>query len=247
MSQIVSMNKDDALTALSKGEISIEQFSELFTIKEKKPPKKRGRQLIQKEKTHQVLSGYIAGYCEFHKAPRKLKQKEFFKDFVEHNIKFNSGQIGRRRIEEYLEICNSFERRSWPEITSNMLKLENDDDNRIFIRKQIGDFYSFFHWVLMEAFQELQFSTCKCDKREGFCTLHPFGGVGNLYEYFFDFIFEIMWLCHHLTEDEPSRKVILMRAAILIRGRIISWHQILKINHMEIKSNELRIQFAEKS
>ena len=60
---------------------------------------------------------------------------------------------------------------------------------RIFIRKQIGDFYSFFHWVLMEAFQELQFSTCKCDKREGFCTLHPFGGVGNLYEYFFDFIF----------------------------------------------------------
>ena len=241
------MNKDDALTALSKGEISIEQFSELFTIKEKKPPRKRGRQSIKKEKAYTVVFHYISGYCEFHKAPRDFKLKDYFKNFIENKIRFESGQIGRRRIEEYLEICNFFEKREWPEIISNMLILEKNDNNRIFIRKEIADFYSFFHWASSETFQEMQFSKCKCERDKGFCTLHPFGGENNLYEHMFDFIFEIMWHCYHLNADEPMRKNILMSSAIWILKRIISWYGILKINELEYKINNLRVELAEKS
>ncbi|MBO0611791.1 hypothetical protein [Thiothrix unzii] len=237
MSQIVSMNKDDALTALSKGEISIEQFSELFTIKEKKPPRKRGRQPIKKEKAYDVLYLYIRTYCPFHKLQKKFKLKDFSKNFIEHNTNLGSGQIGRRRIEEYLEICNSFERREWGEIISNLLELESNDSNRIFIRKEIGDFYSFFNWASSEGFKELQYSTCKCEENAVLCTLHPFS-KNSLFDYFFDLLFKRMWICYHFDENNPIREYLLKDAAILIRESIKAWYRMKKINELECKIAE---------
>lgn len=219
----------------SKSPITI--GGEEYILQKRKKPKTRGRKK-DTEKAYVITYLWIAFYSECFQVydykigktinpPKNLS----LKGYVKKKIESCGVRVSIRQIEGYLKPINNFIKKDWPTIFKFLLILENNESNRITIRKEFRSLYGIFKWA---TYNGSPFNNqCMCHINPNFCIVH-FRKNKGMFDTLFERIYDVICWCNKDHTHEEKETVLFHTALFILNC--------LRTHAIKRKINDLIIQ-----